>query len=390
VVVYYLHGDHLGSTSLTTDSAGQKYAESRYYPYGQERWTSGALPMDFGFTGERKDSGFGLYDYNARYYSPYLNRFISPDSIVPGAGNPQAFNRYSYVNNNPLRYTDPSGHQGASWEDEFADAHAGRAPTDQDRWDYEFSQQVSDFAGWEATHKQRQLLYSAGITLDSGGWTTAEVGRVYDAVEGLSNVMGGTNSFRTKLGGVSIGRQVMQYGGLGEANRVWLNRDSTQWGQWGVVHELAHAGDAVNNWKLSEGLEKFTGGHTDPGAMREFLRVGLSDTTLPGCNKAGYFYGDIPPKGSGLSTGLRKCVPGFLVPKLSLGTRKPASLPGTNLRNVVLSFNRREDFAESVAAYIYPRLAEEKVRDRYLGNTYLYYSSYNTTLRWQYVNTLIK
>jgi RHS repeat-associated protein len=56
------------------------------------------------------DSGLGLYDYNARYYDPYINRFISADTIVPDPTNPQQYNRYSYVLNNALRYTDPSGH----------------------------------------------------------------------------------------------------------------------------------------------------------------------------------------------------------------------------------------------------------------------------------------
>ncbi len=45
----------------------------------------------------------------ARYYDAALGRFISADTIVPGAGNPQALNRYSYVLNNPVRYVDPSG-----------------------------------------------------------------------------------------------------------------------------------------------------------------------------------------------------------------------------------------------------------------------------------------
>jgi RHS repeat-associated protein len=54
--------------------------------------------------------GFGLYDYNARYYSSNLGRFVSPDTMVPDPQNPQNFNRYAYVLNNPLKYSDPSGH----------------------------------------------------------------------------------------------------------------------------------------------------------------------------------------------------------------------------------------------------------------------------------------
>ncbi len=48
--------------------------------------------------------------YGARYYDPTLGRFLSANTIVPQAGNPQGLNRYSYVGNNPLKYTDPSGH----------------------------------------------------------------------------------------------------------------------------------------------------------------------------------------------------------------------------------------------------------------------------------------
>lgn len=51
-----------------------------------------------------------MYFYNARYYDSYLNRFIQADTIVPDPGNPQDLNRFSYVRNNPVRYTDPTGH----------------------------------------------------------------------------------------------------------------------------------------------------------------------------------------------------------------------------------------------------------------------------------------
>ena len=63
------------------------------------------------FTGQRLDTT-GLYYYGARYYDPTIGRFISPDTIVPSYMNPQSFNRYSYCLNNPLKYTDPSGHDG--------------------------------------------------------------------------------------------------------------------------------------------------------------------------------------------------------------------------------------------------------------------------------------
>jgi RHS repeat-associated protein len=74
---------------------------------------------DFGYTGQRNldedpstGSGqrIGLMDYKARFYSPYLNRFIQPDTIVPGMYKPQSLNRFSYVGNNRIRYRDPSGH----------------------------------------------------------------------------------------------------------------------------------------------------------------------------------------------------------------------------------------------------------------------------------------
>ncbi|BCX04243.1 MAG: hypothetical protein KatS3mg053_2337 [Candidatus Roseilinea sp.] len=104
------------------------------------RHVSGTWPTDWRFippfstltrdvaAGQRLESGVGLYDYplrgpplrsgNARYYSPLFGRFLSPDSSVPRPDDPshgdslrsQALDRYAYVRNNPLRYTDPSGH----------------------------------------------------------------------------------------------------------------------------------------------------------------------------------------------------------------------------------------------------------------------------------------
>jgi RHS repeat-associated protein len=67
------------------------------------------MPTKIAFTGQYTDDT-GLMFFNARYYNPLTGRFASADRIVPGAGNPQALNRYAYTYNNPLRYTDSTGH----------------------------------------------------------------------------------------------------------------------------------------------------------------------------------------------------------------------------------------------------------------------------------------
>ncbi len=53
----------------------------------------------------------------ARFYSPYLNRFVQPDTLIPSPANPQAFNRYSYVMNSPVNFNDPTGHMCSDPED---------------------------------------------------------------------------------------------------------------------------------------------------------------------------------------------------------------------------------------------------------------------------------
>ena len=106
---YFIQGDHLGSASLVTTATAGVHSQRRYPAYGETR-SSDTLPTDRRFTGQRWETATGLYDYNARYYDPALGRFVQADTLVPDPGNPQALNRYAYVYNNPLRYTDPSGH----------------------------------------------------------------------------------------------------------------------------------------------------------------------------------------------------------------------------------------------------------------------------------------
>ncbi len=106
--LHFYHADHLGSTNVVTDSAGAEVQRVNYTPLGQVRGT--IPPIAYKYTGKERDSETGLYWYEWRSYDPGIGRFTTPDTIVPKVLDPQALNRYTYVRNNPLRYTDPTGH----------------------------------------------------------------------------------------------------------------------------------------------------------------------------------------------------------------------------------------------------------------------------------------
>jgi RHS repeat-associated protein len=113
--LFWLTGDHLGSTSVTANSSGTKTAEVRYKPWGEDRYTSGSTLTTFKYTGQRQESSFGFYYYGARWYDSSLARFTSPDTIT--AGGTQGLDRYHYASNNPLRYIDPTGHDDPAWDE---------------------------------------------------------------------------------------------------------------------------------------------------------------------------------------------------------------------------------------------------------------------------------
>jgi RHS repeat-associated protein len=105
----YILQDHLGSTSGTSNGiTGALDSSITYFSFGSVRSSTGTIPTDKKFTGQRLDTT-GLYYYGARYYDPGIGRFISPDTFMLDISNPQGLNRYSYCFNNPLKHTDPTG-----------------------------------------------------------------------------------------------------------------------------------------------------------------------------------------------------------------------------------------------------------------------------------------
>ena len=133
VGLYFGFGDHLGSTSVAVDAdTGNITGSELYKAWGGERYTYGSLNTDYKYTGQRQAEA-GLYFYDARWYDPKVGRFIQADSIIPEPGNPLAWDRYAYANNNPLYYTDPSGHSATVGEGGYDNDHKNQAEEDAQR-----------------------------------------------------------------------------------------------------------------------------------------------------------------------------------------------------------------------------------------------------------------
>lgn len=100
----YFHGDHLGSTTLITNTNGEEVEYINYLPYGANIEESEEQRL---YTGKELDNT-NLHYYGARYYDSEQRKFTQPDPIMDPY-NPQNLNRYAYTLNNPYKYTDPTG-----------------------------------------------------------------------------------------------------------------------------------------------------------------------------------------------------------------------------------------------------------------------------------------
>jgi len=273
--LYYLLGDHLGSTAVTTSDTGVRVTELRYMPYGDMRYNPGSQITTFRFTGQRWDSGTGLYFYNSRWYDPLIGRFIQADTIIPGAGNPQSLNRYSYVRNNPLRFVDPSG---------MAECAAG----DQQCWvnEWEWKNRWYRAHGYDSNgNRINPEFKDEGIANDVaaelgvyfvGMWTTlAQKSQVLAGAVYLANAMGGADKFRLAfpvgvvmahlgefLPGISPGAAWVQ-----PPIANWIFFISAAFGpdshpMIATVHELAHCWAASSS--VAEGFLKAVAGQIAP------------------------------------------------------------------------------------------------------------------------------
>lgn len=113
----YMLSDALGSTNVILDNQLEVEQRLAFDPWGMRMNVGDNSAVNKittrGYTGHEMDDELGLINMNARVYDPYLARFLSADLLIPSPLNMQSYNRYSYVEGNPLTYFDPTGHRRA-------------------------------------------------------------------------------------------------------------------------------------------------------------------------------------------------------------------------------------------------------------------------------------
>ena len=167
---YHYHLDHLGTPRQITDDANRIVGTHHYYPFGPEQTQNAQNEpsrTSLKYTGHERDlvgvaEGLDTLDYmHARYYSGAMGRFLSADPTLSSAvlGKPQSWNRYTYVFNNPLNLTDPSGKCGESAD--FI------GPTIACDFDYKLKIEVAADAPSEWQHV---MWYTVETTADLTPW----------------------------------------------------------------------------------------------------------------------------------------------------------------------------------------------------------------------------
>jgi RHS repeat-associated protein len=128
-VTRYFHTDHLGSIAVITNEVGAVMERLSYDAWGLRRQPDGtpdpsgsiSSQSSRGFTGHEHLAEVGLIHMNGRVYDPLLGRFGTPDPMTEDPFSTQGWNRYSYVGNSPVNFTDPTGYcfLGCFWKPLF-------------------------------------------------------------------------------------------------------------------------------------------------------------------------------------------------------------------------------------------------------------------------------
>ncbi len=287
--IYYVYKDYLGSFLTFTDEKGDVKYEQNFDAWGRYRnikdWsyvnTYNSKPSELprwlyrGFTGHehlnREQLEFNLINMNGRLYDPINGRMLSVDNYANDAQGTQGYNRYTYANNNPLRYTDPDG----EWVQYAVGAALGGYQG------YQLGK-ASGAKGWELVGC---TLFGAGIGALTAGLSTAISASTIPfantlaiaASSGFSSLAMNV-AFDTPLSislGVASYSEDTGWGWLGKSGNSFVENLGYFWGLSSNVQDLA----TLNNSIIADvRARKEIAGHSEAQISPEdFISVGPKD-----------------------------------------------------------------------------------------------------------------
>ena len=242
-------------------------------------------------------------DYNARYYSARLGRFISPDSIVPEPGNSQGYNRYAYVMNNPLKYTDPTGYIQCEGADDCTEPPAAPSPGEDPAWDratsYDADLSYAAFADGQAQYNNYLANPEAYANDVVAQWNSeaasyriggADIYAEYGLSECLSCIVEGRleGGLAESIYNQGAPFDLLGAGGgeLGAAGGGGLAAGIIKWKKGGKNFKLADGASMTTDQALDTGANYLGSGYQDMGNGRFLsadgtrqVRMGDSDIT---------------------------------------------------------------------------------------------------------------
>jgi RHS repeat-associated protein len=204
----YAFNDWLGSKRVTTDPARTMTETCLSLPFGDALNCSGGIdPSEHHFTGKERDAETGFASGNdyfgTRYYGSSMGRFMSPDPTGGHLEDPQTLNRYSYVGNNPVSRTDPTG------LDFYLQCQTASNTC------------ASQTVGFDKSGNAQTALVQ-GVTNSDKSFTATQIGN--DANGGLTDKTTGTGAYNASVGpsGVSFSQAGSDASSMG----VFVNRDA--------------------------------------------------------------------------------------------------------------------------------------------------------------------
>jgi RHS repeat-associated protein len=198
-LIHYQFGNHLGSATLELDSAGQTVSYEEYYPYGGTSYQAGRSLTEvslkrYRYTGMERDEESGFGYHTARYYAPWLGRWISPDPIGLGDG----LNLYAYVSGNPPRLVDQSGMGGeddilnalVTWSQSLGAEYRGTSASSVKLHDVLRTELPRDLQNnprliTEAVIDKNGFVVREGLGPHTGGLPNADVRGTYQTIDTL-------------------------------------------------------------------------------------------------------------------------------------------------------------------------------------------------------------